>query len=202
MCAAFLTLVFFLVLPLIQAIGKPAEPDMIVSSTDVAMLPPPDITEPEPEPEPEPEEEPPPPELSEEPPSIDLAQLELALNPGPGDGWMTGDFSLQLSTLTASGSESEDLFSGDELDQKARVIYQASPSPDSKLNRKAPGTVWIVFDVDERGRVKNPKVQKSTDSIFEKSALNAIKKWRFEPAKRKGKPVRSRKRVPITYQKN
>ncbi len=198
-CAGLLTLIFFLVLPLIQAIAKPPAHDLMVTSADVTTLPPPPTPEPEDEPEEEPEEEPPPPELSEEVAPIDLSQLELALNPGPGDGWMTGDFSLQLNTLAQSAEGSEALFSSDDLDQEPRAIYQASPVMSQKMRKRAPGTVWVVFAVDERGRVVQPKVQKSTDPVFDKAALDAVKKWKFEPGKRKGKPVTTRMRVPVTF---
>jgi protein TonB len=44
-------------------------------------------------------------------------------------------------------------------------------------------------------------VQQSTDPVFERPALAAVKQWRFEPGKRNGKPVRFRMRVPITFPK-
>ncbi|MBZ0258769.1 energy transducer TonB, partial [bacterium] len=53
----------------------------------------------------------------------------------------------------------------------------------------------------QRGQVENPIVQKSTDPIFENPALSAVKKWKFEPGKRNGEPVRFRMRVPITFPK-
>jgi protein TonB len=67
------------------------------------------------------------------------------------------------------------------------------------IRRKAPGTVYIVFLVDEEGRVQNPVVQQSPDPVFDRAALDAIKKWKFEPGKRNGKPVRFRMRQPITF---
>ena len=68
-----------------------------------------------------------------------------------------------------------------------------------EVRRKAPGTVYILFLVGTDGRVENPIVQKSSDPIFEKPALAAIKQWKFEPGKRSGQPVRFRMRVPITF---
>jgi protein TonB len=61
--------------------------------------------------------------------------------------------------------------------------------------------VYIVFIVDQRGRVENPMVQSSTDSSFDAPALAAVRQWRFEPGKRNGEPVRFRMRVPITFPK-
>jgi len=42
-------------------------------------------------------------------------------------------------------------------------------------------------------------VQQSPDPVFDRAALDAIKKWKFEPGKRNGKPVRFRMRQPITF---
>jgi protein TonB len=88
-----------------------------------------------------------------------------------------------------------------DLDQKPRVIYQPSPQTNAALQKLTPGTVTIVFVVDQRGRVENPIVQSSTNPAFETPALAAVKQWKFEPGKRNGEPVRFRMRVPITFPK-
>lgn len=197
--AAALTIAFFLVLPVMQSISQPPPADTIVQSIDTAQLePPPPPPEEEKEEEPEPEEEPP--ELAEETPPLDLAQLELALNPGfGGAGAVGGDFAVKLNTVAASGQDADALFSVADLDQEPRAIYQASPVVDKALRAKAPGTVYLIFIVDQQGRVDSPAVQKSTDPVFEKPALDAVKKWKFEPGKRNGQPVRFRMRIPITF---
>ena len=61
--------------------------------------------------------------------------------------------------------------------------------------------VYVLFVVSERGKVENPRVWQSTDPALERPALAAVKKWRFEPGKRNGKPVRFRMRCPITFPK-
>jgi len=198
--AVILTLIFFLVLPLMQTLAKPPTTDLIVQSVDTAKLeapePPPEM---EPEEEPEPEEKPP--ELTEDAPPLDLSQLELALNPGFSEGLMSGDFTVKLNTVVSDNKSIDALFSIADLDQTPRVIYQPSPTLDKALRKKTPGKVYIVFVVDKNGRVENPIVQKSSDSVFEKPALNAVKRWKFEPGKRNGQAVRFRMRVPITFPK-
>ncbi|MGH2270703.1 energy transducer TonB [Anaerohalosphaeraceae bacterium U12dextr] len=199
--AVGLTFLLFLVLPLMQTLSKPPSTDMIVQSVDTAKLdaPPPPPQE---EPQKETPQEDTPPELNEEAPPLDLSQLELALNPGISDGWTTGDFAVKLNTVVSSGESGVDaLFSVADLDQTPRVIYQPGPMLTRELRKKAPGTVYIIFVVDQEGRVENPMVQKSSDPIFEKPALNAVKQWKFEPGKRNGKPVRFRMRVPFTFPK-
>ena len=199
--AGSMTLGLFLVLPLIQAITSPAEADLMLQTMDTVDLPPPPPP-PEEEPEPEPEEEPPPPELTESAAPLDLAQLELVLDPTFGGGFSAGgDFAMQLNTQGSGSADVEALFSMADLDQKPRVIYQPAPQVDAKVRKLAPGTVYVLFVVNERGHVENPIIQKSTDPVFERPALNAVKQWRFEPGKRNGEPVRFRMRIPITFPK-
>lgn len=194
-------MLFFLVLPLMQTITQPRDMDMELRDADIANVPPPPPP-PEPEKEEQKEEEPPPPELADEAPPLDLSQLELALNPGFSEGWMGGgDFAVKLNTGLAKDDTLDSVFSMADLDQKPRVIYQPGPSLDATARRKTPGTVYIIFIVDQRGRVENPMIQNSTDPVFEKPALAAVKQWKFEPGKRNGQPVRFRMRVPVTFPK-
>ena len=196
-----MTLVFFLVLPLIQAISGGPLADTMITTVDTAELPPPPAA-PEPEPEPEPEPDEPPPELAEESQPLDLSQLEMALDPGGfGDGFMQIDSVMKLNAA-ASGGTVDNLFSRAELDQNPRALIQTAPVFSAKLKKRAPATVKIVFIVDERGRVTDPKVQSSTDPAFNSAALDAIRQWKFEPGQRKGESVRFPMRVPITFPKD
>lgn len=199
--AITLTFVFFLVLPLMQAINKPPVTDMTLQGIDTANIPPPPPPMEEEEPEEEEEQEPEPPELTEEAPPLDLAQLELALNPVGGDGWMGGDFTNKLNTVGSGKDEMDAVFSLADLDQRPRVIFQPGPALTKQVRAKAPGKVYVLFIVNQRGAVENPVIQKSDNPVFEKPALNAVKKWKFEPGKRNGEAVRFRMRVPIVFPK-
>lgn len=199
--AGGLTLSVFLVLPLIQAITKPPAADTMLQSVDTANVPPPPAA-PEEEPEPEPEKEEPPPSLEEEAQPLSLDQLELAMNfgeGGVGEGYLGGDFAVNLNTVT--GGAVAELFSLSDLDTPPRAVHQPSPRRDAKVRRKSPGKVVVIFIVDEKGRVVDPRVQSSSDRVFERPALAAVKQWRFEPGKRGGKPVRTRIRQSITFPK-
>jgi protein TonB len=202
MGAMALTLVFFIVLPLMQTISKPPAEDLYLQTVDVGNIEPPPPPPPEEEMQQDPEPEEAPPELVEEAPPLDLSQLELALNPGLSGGWAEGgDFAVKLNTVV-SASKGDDLnavFSMADLDQKPRVIYQPGPTLTRELRRKAPGKVNIIFIVDERGRVVDPRIRSSTDPAFEKPAMSAVKRWKFEPGKRGGKAVRFRMLAPITF---
>jgi protein TonB len=194
------TLACFLVLPLMETIARPPDADLLVRSADVAALPPPPPP-PAPEPEPEPEPETPPPQLAEPQAPLDFAQLESLLNPGAGGDW--GVVALdKLSTEITANRPLDDTASLDELDQKPRIVHQPAAPIDPKLRKRTPATVYVIFTVDERGKVVDPRVQGSTDAQFERHALATVKQWKFEPGKRRGQPVRFRMHVPVNYPKS
>jgi len=199
--AVVLTLAFFLVLPVLQAINKgpTRSSEFTTIDTPVEPPPPPPIDEPEPEDE-KPEEEPPP-ELEENPEPLDLDMLEGLLDGGISDGAFGADFSVNLNRASAASESVEELFSSADLDQRPRVVYQPAPEMTPQIRRKAPGTVYVIFIVDQDGRVTEPKVQRSSHPIFENAALEAVKKWKFEPGMRGDKAVSFRMRVPITFPK-
>ncbi len=192
-----LTVVLFLVLPLMQAIQSEREPGLVVREIDAGVLPPPPPPPPEEEPD-EPEAEDEPPELEQSVDPLDLSQLELALDPGAGGGWFGGDFALDIGSLVPQGAVGmEEQFV--DFDQRARPIYQVAPVISAAMRKKSPGRVVLIFLVDEEGRVREPKVESSTDPVFERAAIAAIKKWKFEPKTRGGRAVSSPSRIPITF---
>ena len=197
--AAWMSAACFLLLPLILAITDTSDRTVIIRGANTTQLPPPP---PPPEPEPEKPEEPddPPPQLAEEAPPLDLSQLELALNAGGAGSWMKGDFGINLNRLKSKGAAEEAIFSMADLDQRPRVTYQEGPRRITPaMRRKLPGKVYVLFVVTPKGTVENPIAQRSSDPVFEKAAVDAVKKWRFEPGKRSGKAVRFKMLVPIAF---
>lgn len=195
-----LTFAIFMLLPILQVITQPPVKDLTIRTIDVANVPPPPPPPMEEEEPPEPEEPPPtPPAIDAQP--LDLSQLELALNPGNG-AFGGGDFSINLNGVSGTSEEVDAIFSLSDLDQKPRVVYQPAPIyPPELARKKMQGTVYILFIVDKSGRARDLKVQKTSHPAFNNPALKAVKQWKFEPGKRKGKPVQFRMRVPITFQK-
>jgi protein TonB len=196
-----LTVALFIILPILENIGKQDDKNDLTLTTVDAVEPPP----PPPTVEQKPEEPPPadekPPELTENAPPLDLSQLELALNPGAGEG-MGGDFAVKLSVgqVASSMTAQDDIFALADLDQPPRATFQPAPQYPAQLKkRKIQGTVYVLFIVDKDGRVRDPKIQKSDNAELDIHAMNAVKKWRFEPGKVAGKPVQFRMRVPMTF---
>jgi protein TonB len=193
-----LTLLLFLVLPLMQAIHPPPSTDLLVRAADTASLEPPPPLE-EPEPEKEQEQETPPPQMDAQAQPLDLSQLELALGGGVGDGWGTADFRVDLAAALPDAEQGQELFSLADLDQKPRVLHQPGPMLDPEARKAGGGTVYVLFVVDPSGRVESPLVQKTLHPALDKAALSAVKQWKFEPGRRNGQAVRFRMRVPITF---
>ena len=139
--------------------------------------------------EPEPEPEPEPPQMDSTPEPLDISQLEIVLI--PVWNFLGGDFGVQLKTALTNSEEMNEIFSSSELDQNARRLSVVQPRLTSTLRRQTPATVVVIFIVDENGRVQDPKVQRTTNPSFDRSALTAIKQWKFEPAKVQGRSVSS-----------
>ena len=115
----------------------------------------------------------------------------------------SGDFAINLNSIISTSSEENinEIFSLADLDQKPRVINQPSPVLSPALRRKTPASITIIFIVDEQGHVIEPRVKSSSDPAFEKFALDAVKRWLFEPGKKSGKAVQTRMLAPITFPK-
>ncbi len=147
-----------------------------------------------------------PPELKEDAAPLDLAQLEMALGGASGGGdFMTrlpasfgGQGGLAMNAVSDVGLDGA--FSLSDLDQAPRATYQPPPEYPATLRRqKLDGSVSVVFIVGTDGRVVNPVVQSSTHPAFEPPALQAVRRWRFEPGQRNGKAVAFKMRVPIAF---
>lgn len=61
------------------------------------------------------------------------------------------------------------------------------------------GVVVVICTVDEEGNVKEPEVQKSTHSGFNRAAVDAVRRWKFKPAKQNGAPVARKISIPVKF---
>ena len=72
--------------------------------------------------------------------------------------------------------------------------------PEAALEHGTSGKVMLIVDVAIDGSVAAAKVERADPAgVFDASALETVKKWRFTPAMKDGKPVASRVRVPIEW---
>jgi protein TonB len=147
-------------------------------------------------------------------PALEAASLSAIADALNGQGGGGGDFAEALSF--ASGGKiggtgkagvldktMEKAFSLDEIDQKPRAIFQASPIyPSEMRQKKVEGYVTLIFLVDANGKVASPKVEKSSASAFDRPALDAIKRWKFDAAVKGGQRVSCRMRETMRFQPN
>ncbi len=86
------------------------------------------------------------------------------------------------------------------LDNPPRTRVQSPPVyPHEARQSGLMGEVLVEFTVDEDGRVMNPRVVRSSHTIFEPATLTAVAKWRFEPGRKSGRAVRFRMMVPVVF---
>jgi len=143
-------------------------------------------------------------------PALDAASLSSISDAllGRGGG---GDFADAFSFASGGriggtgkadglGDKLDGAFSLAEIDQKPRPIFQSTPQyPSSMRGKKVECVVTLVFVVDASGKVVSPKVEKSADPAFNQPALDAVKRWKFEPAVRGGQRVSCRMRAPLRF---
>lgn len=70
-----------------------------------------------------------------------------------------------------------------------------------EMARKAgvEGRVIVQFEVTKEGNVANPRVLQGIGAGCDKEALRVVKEAKFKPGKQRGKPVRVKMSLPITF---
>ena len=84
------------------------------------------------------------------------------------------------------------------VDTPPKAIEQPAPVLSAELIARTPARATVVFVLGIDGKVEDAAIHDSSDPAFDTAVLDAVNQWKFEPAKRDGKPVRVRIRVPIS----
>ena len=79
------------------------------------------------------------------------------------------------------------------------VRTTAPDYPDELKRDGVSGLVMVKCTIDVQGNVITSIVEKSTNVAFEKPALDALKKWKFKPARSDGHPVEISVSIPIKF---
>lgn len=102
-------------------------------------------------------------------------------------------------TGAASAGASANTFVG----PSASADYLNNPYPKYpklSLKRKEVGTVWLTLTVTAEGFAKDVRVKETSGYVrLDKAALEAVKRWRFRPARRFGQPVDAEYELPIHF---
>jgi periplasmic protein TonB len=74
------------------------------------------------------------------------------------------------------------------------------PKYPTELKREGvSGMVVVNMVIDTDGSVQEVTVSKSTHIEFERPAIDAVKGWKFKPAKKDGAAIRSRVALPLKF---
>ena len=189
----------FLAIPLTQIFTEYEKAPEEIDALEIAPPPPPPPPE-EPPPPPEPEEQEPPPELTTPPPPISLDQLDMALNPGTGVA-AGGDFALPSFDVSQTDLGGMDIFELGDVDSAPKPRSKIAFSYPSSAKRKGiKGVVKIEYIVNEKGTVENITIIEAPHRLLADATRDVIRKARFDPATKDGRPVKVRMRAAIPYQ--
>ncbi len=193
-----LSLAMLFVVPFSQILSNLEREEKKVRSFDVVQPPPPPPPEIEEPPE-EPPPEKPPPEMSPPPPQMNLAQLELALNPGIGDA-VAGSAGLETFALSPDAALETELFNVKDLDELPTPIRQVKMNPPSRFRReRISGMVRAEIMIDESGNTTVRRIIESSHSTLEEPARQALRQWKWTPPRKNGEVVKARYVLPIGF---
>lgn len=182
-----LTQVEFAVAPPPEA--KPEPPPPAAAPTPTPVAPRPKAKRPELKP---PSELP-----SEKPPESD-GPLAAAENSGPVDGFLDG-VEGGRGTAPAPPPPPPPPPPAPTLVPPVALRGNEPPRYSTRARMaKVEGTVVVSFEVLEDGSVANARIVDGPRELHE-AVLDAVSRWRFQPAKRGGVPVRARKTQSIVF---
>jgi len=187
-----ITLTVFFSLPLVESMIKKTKTLVVrqVGSVEIQKAPPrilPRIKK---------EKVPPKPRLNQVRRQLSMMKMNVVLGLQPG----VGDFGLNFNLSTGLNAD-ELVFDIAEVDQAPKVVYQVAPVyPLAARHKGIEGRVVIKFIVHVDGSVSGIKIQSAAPTgLFEQSAINALKKWRFKPGRRNNNPVATSVELPLEF---
>lgn len=97
-----------------------------------------------------------------------------------------------------------------DYDAPPRIVKQTKPEyPENAFRRKLQGVVYVEFVIESDGIVRQARVYEPEDKRerskatnareLQRAALDTVRQWRFEPARKDGQPVATIARAPVSY---
>lgn len=80
--------------------------------------------------------------------------------------------------------------------------YDPYPDPNKVRKARHGGVVWVSLVVGADGLPNDVKVAQGASPELEEAAVDSVKKWKFAPATRDGKPVPVRIKVEVSIRIN
>ena len=89
----------------------------------------------------------------------------------------------------------------EDLDRQPRATKAVQPVyPPHLKKERITGSVVIVMIIDEEGLPNQVSIENSTHEAFSTAAIEAARQWRFEPGMKDGNPVKTRVRLPLSFE--
>ncbi|MEZ9565142.1 energy transducer TonB [Vibrio artabrorum] len=128
------------------------------------------------------------PEMPEPPPKAQASQSQAEVTPLNS---MSSLPSLNLDTSIDGLAINAPTFSDFGSNQQAMPLYRVEPRyPAKALKRGAEGYVMMSFTIDETGRPVDIQVTDANPRrMFEREAVRALKKWKYQPKVVDGKAI-------------
>jgi len=110
-----------------------------------------------------------------------------------GNSGPATNFSQATAALTSSGSAA--------ITHEARVIQRvAAEYPEDAARRGVEGAVDLVFTISSHGEVHDVSVVRAEpENVFNRAAIAAVHRWRYDPRTIDGIPVDARVEVRLTF---
>jgi len=107
-------------------------------------------------------------------------------------------FALTVSVRALTVSEITDV--SPKVDEAPAPVRTPAPEyPATLRDSKISGIVSVVLVVNEAGEVIAAEIGKSTHDDFNAPALEAIRRWKFKPAKLSGNAVKVKVTIPVRF---
>jgi TonB family protein len=134
-----------------------------------------------------------------------LETIEKKIEPGLIPVDLEFDIKESFKEISYDFKTDHDIFTGsfslNEVDSPPQIIVHIPPfyPPEAEI-RGIEGEAQLLFTVTESGNVKNIVVESSKPGkIFDSAAVDSVKRWRFRPALKSGKPVPVRVRQEVKF---
>jgi protein TonB len=207
--ATALTFLTFASLPLFDAIGRKSRPALELVNVPVVTAPPRQMTE---------EVKKPTPRKLPKPKLADARKLNMlaplkpdtslatslalsmtTLQPGLGD--VSVDFHIETPRAEAAKPAAIAAFTIRDLDSPPRLVAPVRPLyPLQARQRGIEGYVDIEFEIEPDGGVKTVRaIGAEPPGVFDESACNAARRWRFSVPLKDGKAVKVRARQRVQF---
>jgi protein TonB len=92
-------------------------------------------------------------------------------------------------------------FSAGLSDRDPLPLVRVEPQyPPQAARRGLEGWVHVRFTITTAGSIKDAQVVKSSHGVFERPALQAVAKWKYQPQTKDGKPVEAQSETVLRFE--